>query len=312
MRLCRFRLLARRPSVPPGGPGAGGAGAARPGRPPPGGRGGGGGRPPRAEAAALETVRRLRLAAQDMRSLGIGLLGQAEALEEFAPRHAPAINAAAADLLDIADELQDAPDGNGRHLEEMWVPLTELVDEAVAMVSASLAPGRRCWRIAEEVRMITVAADRRALRHAFTRVFTDAVRGTRQDDWIDISMEPRAEGCAIIVADEGPGAVPTDLGGLPGGASCRGLRLRLALARELMVAHGGALEVEGRPGIGTRVALVFPSARLRRSAVPAAVVPGAVVPGASYGTSQGTHHAGGPTLADPAPGMAPFSAAADH
>ena len=63
----------------------------------------------------------------------------------------------------------------------------------------------------------------------------------------------------MAVQDEGSGLAST---GAAAVADSRGIGLRLALARNLMLAHGGRLEVEARAGVGSRVNLIFPDARL--------------------------------------------------
>ncbi len=100
-------------------------------------------------------------------------------------------------------------------------------------------------------------ADARALRHALTRVLADAVRNTRHDDWIDVTARVQDGWFVLVVADEGRGGLTP--GAVPEGADSRGIGLRLALARSLVEAHGGRMEVESRAGVGSRVSLVFPA-----------------------------------------------------
>jgi signal transduction histidine kinase len=139
------------------------------------------------------------------------------------------------------------------------------------------------------LREISLRCDRRALRHAITRVLTDAMRNTRHDDWIDIGIAARADGLAVVIADEGKGTATPEpaernrVGAHSGeagwdgagwqpeaavmrAADSRGIGSRLALARGLMDAHGGRLEVEAWAGVGTKVSLVFPGSRVAERA----------------------------------------------
>ena len=139
--------------------------------------------------------------------------------------------------------------------------MTALAEEAAAAAAALLAPGRRHWRMPEAA-AAWLWADRRALRHVLGRVLADAVRNTRNEDWIDIALRPVADGLALVVEDEGVGFAAPDGGGAVA-ADSRGIGLRLALARSLMAAHGGRLEVEALPKVGSRVTLIFPASRIR-------------------------------------------------
>ena len=51
---------------------------------------------------------------------------------------------------------------------------------------------------------------------------------------------------------------------LDGNHPLAGIGLRLSLARALMIDHGGRVDIEAHVGVGTRVTLVFPAARVRR------------------------------------------------
>jgi signal transduction histidine kinase len=73
-----------------------------------------------------------------------------------------------------------------------------------------------------------------------------------------------ADGVALVVEDEGVGFAASGAGGgVALAADSRGIGLRLALARSLMEAHGGRLEVEALAKVGSRISLIFPAARLR-------------------------------------------------
>ena len=217
-------------------------------------------------------IRRLRLAAHDIRGVGMTLHGHADHLAAEAHADAAGIAGSAADLLDLADDLQDLTMDSAapRTLREETMTLGKVVDEAIAAVSATILPGRRNWRVQPDLRPIPLRADRRALRHAISRVLADAVRNTRHDDWIDVSAEsykdgphedgPHEDGLALIIADEGKGSLTPEEDATR--QDSRGIGLRLALARALIEAHGGRMEVLAAAGVGSRVCLIFPASRL--------------------------------------------------
>ncbi|MDE2200647.1 MAG: sensor histidine kinase [Rhodospirillales bacterium] len=220
-----------------------------------------------AEEAEQAAMRRLRLAAHDLRGIGMSLHGHAGHLAAAGHPDASGIGAAATDLLDLADDLQDHAihADTTRVLREETVALTAALDDAIAAVQASLSPGQRHWRIGVELHQVLLLIDPRALRHVLTRVLADAVRSTREQDWIDIALQRDRHGLAVVIADEGAGTAMPEASwrGMAGTPDSRGLGLRLVLARALMQAHGGQLEVEALRGVGTRVSLHFPASRVR-------------------------------------------------
>jgi signal transduction histidine kinase len=201
-------------------------------------------------AAEQTATRLLRLAANELRG-----------------SHAMSLAASSAQVLGLADELQDhtLPDLGTQALREELLDPAEAVQSGVSALALALEPGRRHWRVENRAPSLRLWADRRALRHVLARVLGDAARNTRQDDAIDIAVLPTGDGLCIQVEDEGTGlASPDPEGGAP--RDSRGIGLRLALARALMLAHGGRLEVEAAARVGTRVRLVFPAERLRDAA----------------------------------------------
>ncbi len=208
----------------------------------------------RAEQSRIETSRLLGLAAQELHQAGLQMLGHAGAPD---PRP-DLVAATASDLLSLADELHAAarPTDAPHIMRFETINLAAMLPQAVEAAAAHLAPGQRSWRLPADAALIT--ADPRALRHILARVLASAIRNTGQQDWIEISTAQRPDGMAITVQDEGNGLAQGSLGKAP--QDSRGIGLRLTLARSLMHAHGGKLEVESRAGVGSRISLVFPLA----------------------------------------------------
>jgi len=221
-----------------------------------------------AQGAEQTATRLLRLASHEMRGIGMTLHGHADRLScpdeaVNAPAHAIGLAAASAQILGLADELQDhtLPDLGLQSLREELVDPIEAMRTAVEATTLALEPGRRHWHVTAS-RDLYLWADRRALRHVLGRVLGDAARNTRQDDSIDLSVHEHPEGICLQIEDEGMGLARPEPGAVNPRDS-RGIGLRLALARALMMAHGGRLEVEAATQVGTQVRLIFPAARVR-------------------------------------------------
>lgn len=210
-----------------------------------------------ATASVAELRRVIRLAAADLRGPALALLAQAETLPEAGR---PPLRATARALLELAESLFDgteAPD-MPRRLREEKVPLAPVVDFVVAQVTAQLGATRRTWRVDGDIAAHAIFADRRALHQSLIRVVTAAALATGDGDWIDIRLERSAEAARLVVEDEGAGLALAE----PAGGGTRGLGMGLALVRQLMAAHGGALLLESAARVGTRAVLAFPAARL--------------------------------------------------
>jgi signal transduction histidine kinase len=221
-----------------------------------------------AQDAEQAATRQLRLAEHDLRSIGMALHGHAEQLAIDAQAPAAGVAAAASDLFDMADDLHDQTlqHGTNHVLSEDQVDLMAVINDAIANVTAAIGPGRRNWRIAKDLSATSLSADRRAMRHVLTRVLANAVRTTRHNDWIEVSLQPHADGLALVIEDEGAGLAAPERG-QSSNRDSRGIGMRLSLARALMEAHGGRVEVEAKTGVGTRVSLIFPAVRVRQSPI---------------------------------------------
>lgn len=208
---------------------------------------------------ALEQRRRaLDLFAGELHGRAMALLGRAAAARD-APLegHARALLALAADAQDCA-----AAAAGPRALREESLALAALLQEAVEHVTLALSPGRRHWQFAPELYGVMLRGDRRALRAAVMQVLTRAVRHSRDGDPVALRLLRTEETVAIVVEDEGAGLAAEDLGPRAREGGTRGLGLGLALARQLVQAHGGELRLEAVHRIGARAWIVLPRDRL--------------------------------------------------
>jgi signal transduction histidine kinase len=126
-------------------------------------------------------------------------------------------------------------------------PLTELIDEAVALLRPQCRHTHIALRWTPDV-TATVRGDAGQLAHVFLNVFGNAIEAAGPGGRVEIAMErsKAGEATAIIeVKDSGPGP-PADVAArlfepfVTGKAE--GVGLGLAVARQVVVEHGGSID----------------------------------------------------------------------
>jgi signal transduction histidine kinase len=146
-------------------------------------------------------------------------------------------------------------------------PLADLVDEVVAEVRVSAEAARRKVRFeVMAAPAASVYADRERLHQVLVNLLDNAVQHSPAGGLVTIHGRVDADGCVLIVSDEGPGIAPADRRRVferftrGGRAAGGGTGLGLAIAHWVVQLHGGTIAVlDSSRGCLIRVTLPAPS-----------------------------------------------------
>jgi signal transduction histidine kinase len=110
-----------------------------------------------------------------------------------------------------------------------------------------------------------IMADARQLGRAIGNVLDNAIAATPEGGRVFVALNRRKQGVRIVISDNGPGMKPSELARALDGyridaegkpESRRGLGL--PLARQLIEAHGGRLDLQSEKGAGTTATISLP------------------------------------------------------
>jgi NtrC-family two-component system sensor histidine kinase KinB len=142
--------------------------------------------------------------------------------------------------------------------------LRRIAGEAHPFIDA--AGQRLAVVIAPELSGATVNVDEARIRHVFMNLLTNASKYTPEGGFITLSAAPDPGGFVrFSVRDQGPGIPPESIGRIferfyraPNQDRRSGAGLGLAIAREILVAHGGSIACSNREDGGTEFHFVLP------------------------------------------------------
>lgn len=168
-------------------------------------------------------------------------------------------------LYGMVEELLDFSrmQSKGLELSFAWLDLEAEVGDAVLMVQqrAAQAGVELCFEEGDE--LLTVSGDANRLRQVFINILDNAVKYSPVGGRIDIRVFAQEETCCVEVADQGQGIAPDELELVKtrfykGRGSVRGSGIGLAVADEIVQAHGGSLQLRSVQGQGTTVSIRLP------------------------------------------------------
>jgi signal transduction histidine kinase len=173
------------------------------------------------------------------------------------------------DLLDLA-RLES---GHTRQRLEVVSPRT-LIDDALPNL-LSLAE-------ANDLRLVTevapdlpeVAVDSRQINHVFSNFVSNATRFSKAGEDVVLSVKAIGKTVRFSVLDHGPG-IPKEFQPrvferffrIPGTEESHGVGLGLAIAKEIVVSHGGSIGLQSTPGEGSEFYFDLPVIRKNSNGV---------------------------------------------
>ncbi|MBI4635653.1 MAG: hypothetical protein HY727_04830 [Candidatus Rokubacteria bacterium] len=140
----------------------------------------------------------------------------------------------------------------------------ELLRELAALVEPEAVKAGVTVRVALPDGLPAIVADRDHVKQVLLNLVLNALQAMEGGGTLALGAEAARERLVVTVADTGPG-IPAEalprvfdpyFTSKPGG-----LGLGLTIARRIVEAHGGSIEVESRPGRGSRFSVSLPVAR---------------------------------------------------
>jgi len=231
-----------------------------------------------AEQAAALKSRLLDLASHDLKTPLVGSILTAETIAadsadrpEIA-RRAQALLGESRRMLGLVQDLLDSSAAESGRLELARAPL-DLGDLAAAVAAAfadraAQKQQRLELEIAPDARAVRIEGDAARLRQVLENLLSNALKFSPAGTTAHIAVRLTADTVRLEVRDEGPGLTAEDRAGLfqrfrrlsaapTGGEPSTGLGL--ALAHDLVAAHGGRLGVDSTPGQGATFYVELPA-----------------------------------------------------
>lgn len=147
------------------------------------------------------------------------------------------------------------------------VELGRLADQVLARFDASLPPGARHNLRVETIDDIQGIWDHHWLGEALAALVSNALAYSTDGSEVQIIVRREDAHALITVSDAGRGVLadeterifqPFERGSAARDSGAQGWGLGLFVASQAVIAHGGWLEVESEPGIGSRFSLHVP------------------------------------------------------
>ena len=188
---------------------------------------------------------------------------------------------------ELRDELLNGMDGEAARLQHLLEDLSHLHDQVLGILELERKPINlstwlstilRTWQEAANDKRIrwkteipanlpTIQADPVRLAQAIGNLTSNAIKFTPVSGSVTIIAGATEEEIWIEVSDTGPGIsveeqekifTPFYRSNSQGRRFPQGMGLGLSIARDLVIAHGGHLEIQSAPGLGSRFIIWIP------------------------------------------------------
>jgi len=192
-----------------------------------------------------------------------------EKVGPLSPRQRTLVNAACEEserLFQIIENLLNISriESGRSQFEFRWIDAGELLHEAIARHEATFAQKGVLLRLHLPSVMPLVYVDQKFIGHAIDNLLSNAMKFTPAGGSVMVSIEAEEDEIALCVADTGPG-IDSSLATrvferffrVPG-VDAVGVGLGLAIAKEIVAAHHGRIELISNPPKGSVFRIILP------------------------------------------------------
>ncbi|WP_298368233.1 PAS domain S-box protein [Azospirillum sp.] len=182
-------------------------------------------------------------------------------------------------LLDLINDVLDMSklEAGRFTLDEEWIDLAETLESCRALAALPAERGHVRLTVAVPPALPRLFADERAVRQVLLNVLANAVKFTPSGGRVEVEVGIPIDGGDLVVTvrDTGIGIAPDALANIAepfqqaDSSIARrfgGSGLGLSISRNLIDLHGGSLTIDSALGQGTTVRILFPAARVERTA----------------------------------------------
>jgi two-component system, NtrC family, sensor histidine kinase KinB len=125
---------------------------------------------------------------------------------------------------------------------------------------------RLATEVAPEIAEVTV--DPRQINHVFSNLVSNAAKFSKTGEVVSLSAKAAGDRVRFSVIDHGPGVQPEYQSRIferffriPGAAESYGVGLGLAIAKEIVISHGGSIGLRSTPGVGSEFYFDLPAVK---------------------------------------------------
>jgi len=236
------------------------------------------------QAASRAKTEFLANMSHELRTPLNAVIGFSEAIENrmFGPlgneryaEYAGDIRASGAHLLQIINDILDLSkiEAGRMEIREEPIDLVRVVDDAVRIVHERAEAAELALTIETPEALPRLWADERALKQILINLLSNAIKFTPAGGVVTVAANVDRDALVLSVRDSGIGMHPADIPKALApfaqidGSLARphnGTGLGLPLVKSLVLMHGGELDIDTAPNVGTTVTLNFPAERTIR------------------------------------------------
>lgn len=175
------------------------------------------------------------------------------------------------ELLELINDWLDLAQMNSGKIAEKFIPISifEVIQKLVNFMKSAAQQSEISLELLPPSGSFSVLGDKESLDQIFSNLIDNAIKYNRPKGSVTISIQEKREHISVEIKDTGIGIKPEHLPFIfdqfyrvKREGSCRnsGSGLGLSIAKKIVQAHGGSIQVSSEPGKGSLFSVLLPRA----------------------------------------------------